>query len=204
LLIQAIAGKVASAGTYTNPLKLSSLMDTFGNNVVTDISINDAVRMIKIAKDIGGSYDSIDLDAPTQPIFTTGWVDNQSVVLPTAGQGDYSQLQALLRSQLPDGYILKEKAVISILNGTTTPGLAAQKAAELKSYGYNVATVDSAPTSSYANTVVVDLTKGKDPYTKNYLEKRFGVKSTTTLPDSTIKPGNASFVIILGQDATLN
>ncbi len=204
LLIEAIAKKVASAGTYTNPLKLSSLMDNFGAHVSTDISIDDAIRMVKIAKQIGGSYDSVDLEQPGKAMFTTGMINGQSVVYPTAGVADYSQLQAYLRTQLPDGYLLKENANVSVLNGTTTPGLAAQKADELKSYGYNVGTVDSAPTTNYATTVVVDLTKGKDPYTKNYLEKRFGVKSTTTLPDNTIKPGNASFVIILGQDETLN
>jgi polyisoprenyl-teichoic acid--peptidoglycan teichoic acid transferase len=204
LLIEAIAKKVSSASTYTNPVKLSQLMDNFGSHVSTDISIDDAVRMMQIAKQIGSTYDSIDLEQPGKAMFTTGMISGQSVVYPVAGLSDYSQLQTYLRSQLPDGYIVKENANITVLNGTDTPGLASQKADELKSYGYNVGTVDSAPTSSYTNTVIVDLSKGKDPYTKNYLEKRYGVKSTTTLPDNTIKPGNASFVIILGQDATLN
>ncbi|HEY5667541.1 MAG TPA: LCP family protein [Candidatus Saccharimonadales bacterium] len=204
LLIEAIVSKVASAGTYTNPVKLSSLMDNFGAHVDTDISIDDAIKMMRLGKQIGSSYDSIDLADPAAPIFKTGMVGSASVVLPVAGIGDYSKLQALLRSKLKDGYILKENANITVLNGTSWPGLAAQKADELKGYGYNVGTVDSAPTSNYTSTVIVDLTNGKNPYTKNYLEKRFGVKSTTTLPDKTIQPGNASFVIILGQDETTN
>jgi len=204
LLIAALTKKVASAGTYTNPVKLSNLMDNFGNHVTTDISINDAVRMAKLGKSIGSSFDSVDLADPAKPLFETGMISGQSVVLPTAGQGDYGEIQALVRSRLKDGYITKENANITVLNGTVSPGLAGEKADELKSYGYNVGTVTDAPTSDFEKTVIVDLTKGKKPYTKNYLEKRFGVKSTTKLPSTTIKPGNASFVIILGQNETLN
>jgi polyisoprenyl-teichoic acid--peptidoglycan teichoic acid transferase len=204
LLIAALTKKVASAGTYTNPVKLSNLMDNFGDHVTTDISINDAVRMAKLGKSIGSNFDSVDLADPAKPLFTTGMISGQSVVLPTAGQNDYSEIQTLIRGRLKDGYIAKENANITVLNGTVQPGLASEKADQLKTYGYNVGTVTDAPTSDYEKTVIVDLTKGKKPYTKNYLEKRYGVKSTTKLPDTTIKPGNASFVIILGQDATIN
>ncbi|HSD56296.1 MAG TPA: LCP family protein, partial [Candidatus Saccharimonadales bacterium] len=206
LLIEALSKKISSAGTFTNPVKLSQLMKNFGDHVTTDISINDAVRMVKLGKSIGGNFDSVDLADPAKPLFRTGMVGNQSVVMPTAGVSDFSEIQALIRTRLRDGYITKENANITVLNGTATSGLATQKADELKSYGYNVGTVDSAPTSDYEKTVIVDLTKGKNkkPYTKNYLEKRYGVKSTTKLPDNTIKPGSASFVIILGQDATIN
>jgi hypothetical protein len=74
----------------------------------------------------------------------------------------------------------------------------------LKYYGYTVGTVGSAPTQTYDQTVIVDLTGGKKPYTQNYLEKRFGVKVTTTMPDQAIQPGNASFIIILGRNETSN
>ncbi len=204
LLIEALAKKVATAGVYTNPVKISDLMDNFGDHIATDMSIDDAVRLLKLGKAIGSNFDSIDMADPAKPLFKTGMIGDQSVVLPTAGQGDYSQIQALIRSDLKDGYLTKENANVTILNGTASAGLASQKADELKGYGYNVGTVADAPTSTYDKTVIVDLTKGKKPYTKNYLEKRFGVKSTTKLPDNTIQPGTASFVIILGQDETIN
>jgi LCP family protein required for cell wall assembly len=204
LLIASLSKKISSAGTYSNPVKLSNLMDNFGDHVTTDLSIDDAVRLAKLGKSIGSSFDSIDLADPAKPMFKTGMVGNQSVVLPVAGQTDYAEIQALIRSKLKDGYILKENATINVLNGTATGGLAGEKADQLRTYGYNVGTVTDAPTSDYEKTVIVDLTKGKKPYTKNYLEKRFGVKSTTKLPDTTIQPGNASFVIILGQNETIN
>lgn len=204
VFIQALAQKLSSAKTYTNPVKVSQLMDAFGDHIATDMSLNDAMRLMGIGKKIGGSFESVDLADPAKPLVKTGSMNGQSVVMPLAGIGDYSQIQALVRSKLKDGYIVKENATLTVLNGTITPGRAGQKAEELRSYGYNVGTVADAPTQNYERTVIVDLTKGKTPYTKNYLEKRLGVKVTTKLPDTAIQPGTASYVIILGQDETTN
>ncbi len=204
VFIEALVQKVASAKTYANPVKVSQLMDAFGDHIVTDMSLNDGMRLVKLGKAIGTKFDSVDLADSAHPLVKTGMISGQSVVLPTAGQGDFSEIQALVRSRLRDGYLAKEDAQVMVLNGTATPGLATQKAEELKSYGYNVGTVADAPTQDVSKTVIVDLTKGKKPYTKNYLEKRFGVKVTRTLPNQAIKPETASFVIILGQNETLN
>lgn len=202
LFITALSQELLSANTFTNPVKISNLMDDFGDHIATDLSISDAVRLAAIGKKVGGKMDSIDLADRAKPLVKTGNISGQSVVLPSAGQGDYSEIQAMVRSRLKDGYLVKENALISVLNGTTMSGLATKKAEELKTYGYNVGTVGDAPTQVYTDTVIVDLTKGKKPYTKNYLQKRFKVKVTTKLPDQTIQAGKANFVIILGSNET--
>lgn len=204
VFLQALTQKVASAKTYTNPVKVSNLMDAFGDHVATDMSLNDGMRLMKIGKAIGGRFESIDFADPAKPLMKTGMISGQSVVMPSLGMSDYSEIQTLVRSKLIDGYLAREKANISVLNGTISPGLAGEKAEGLKTYGYNVGTVADAPSQSYEKTMVVDLTKGKKPYTKNYLEKRFGVKATSKLPDSAIQPGAAGFIIILGQNETIN
>ncbi|HUS26821.1 MAG TPA: LCP family protein [Nevskiaceae bacterium] len=201
LFIAALSEKILSAGTYTNPVKISQLMSAFGDHVALDMSISDAVRLMNIGKGIGASkIESIDLANPASPLVTTGMVNGQSIVRPVAGVGVYDAIQAFVRGKLRDGYLAKENANVTVLNGTALPGLATTKAAELKSYGYNVGTVADAPTHEYKKTVIVDLTNGKDKYTKNYLEKRFNVSATKKLPDASIQAGTANFVIILGQD----
>jgi hypothetical protein len=179
-------------------------MDNFGDHVSTDLSIDDAMRLLSIGRKIGNKFDSVDLADPAKPLVKTGMINGQSVVLPSAGNEDYSEIQNLVRNRLRDGYLASENANVTVLNGTDTPGLATKKADQLKSYGYNVGTVAGAPTQNYQNTVIIDLTKGSKKYTKNYLEKRFGVKVTTQLPDQSIQPGGANFVIILGQNETIN
>lgn len=199
VFLQALAQKVLSAKTFTNPVKVSQLLDAFGDHVATDMSINDAMRLQQLARGVGGNFESIDLASPDKSLVRTDMIAGQSVVVPVAGIGDYSEIHMLMRTKLRDGYLAKENAVVSVLNGTQIAGLAGQKAEELRSYGYNIGTVADAPTQNYQDTVIVDLTKGKKRYTKNYLQKRFDVKATAKLPDQTITTEGAHFVIILGQ-----
>jgi len=201
-VLVALKQKILSLGTFSNPAKLSGLIDAFGNNVVTDISISDASRMYTIGKQItNNNIQSIGLADPPNNFVTTGNIDGLSVVEPRLGLFDYTDIQNYVRNALRDGYIAKENANITILNGTAIPGLATQEATLLKSYGYNVGQVTDAPTHSYANTVLVDLTNDKDKYTRHYLEQRLGTSAVTKLPDSSISPGSANFVIILGGNA---
>ncbi|HSX33898.1 MAG TPA: LCP family protein [Candidatus Saccharimonadales bacterium] len=201
LFIQALTQKILTAGTYTNPLKISQLMSAFGDNVSTDFSISDMLRLAQIIKGIS-NIQSIGLADPPNNYVVTDTVDNLSIVRPTAGIGNYADIQNFVRNTLKDPYIAKENAAIEVLNGTVTPGLATDKGNALKSYGYNVVKVDNAPTSDYTKTVLVDLSGGKKPFTKHYLEDRYGVKAVTKLPDSTIQATGADFVVILGQDET--
>lgn len=199
LLITALSQKILSAGTYANPVKVSQLMDAFGSHVSTDFSVGDAVRLMQIAKEVpSAAITSIGLADQPNPLVRTDTINGQSVVVPAAGTTDFSKIQAYIRSKLPDGYIIKEAAKVDVLNGTSRPGLATTKADELRTYGYIIGRVGDAPTKAYQKTVLVDLTGNKKPYTKNYLEKRFGVKADSQLPDSTIVPEGADFVIILG------
>ena len=143
---------------------------------------------------------SIGLADPPNNFVRTDNVNGQSVVRPSLGLGDYSDIQNFIRNTLKDPYLAKENAVLSVLNGTPTAGLATKQANLLKSYGYNVTVIADAPTQDYAKTTLVDMTGGKKPFTKNYLEKRLGVKAVNRLPDATIQTTGIDFVVILGQN----
>jgi LCP family protein required for cell wall assembly len=200
-LLLALKDKSITLGTLSNPTRISGLINAFGDNVQTDFSLSDATRMYSIFKQINNNgVQSLDLDTPPHQLVTTGNINGQSVVMPKAGLSQYSDIQAYVRSSLQDGYILKEHASIMVLNGTQENGLATAKANELKTYGYNVTTVASAPTNGYAQTILVDLTHGKDKYTKHYLEQRFNTTATSTLPDTAIAPNGADFILVLGSD----
>ncbi|HSX31996.1 MAG TPA: LCP family protein [Candidatus Saccharimonadales bacterium] len=201
LFIQALSQKLLSAGTFTNPVKVSKLMSDFGDHIATDFSVGNAIRLAQIGKDVKASaFKSVGLADPPNNFVRTDNLGGASIVRPTAGIGDYDDIHNYIRNTLRDPYLAKENASLAVLNGTTTAGLATAKSDELKSFGYKVSKVGDAPTQAYAHTVIVDMTKGKKPFTKNYLQKRFGLQTTTKLPDSTIQAQGADFVIILGQD----
>jgi len=200
-VIVALKDKVLSLGTFANPLKVNQLIDAIGDHVSTDFTTNELKRVYDIVKDVpSAKIASIGLADPPNNFVTTDNISNQSVVVPRAGEFAYADIQSYVRNTLRDSFLKSENANIIILNGTSTPGLATLKSTELKSYGYNVTQVADAPTKNYTKTVLIDMTKGVKKYTKNYLEKRLGVTATTSLPDSSIVPGTADFVIILGSN----
>jgi LCP family protein required for cell wall assembly len=203
IMIVALKDKVLSLGTFSNPLKMTQLIDNFGNHVQTNMSsVNELKRLYEIGKTINsGDIASVGLADPPNDYLITGMYGGQSIVRPKAGLTDFSEVQNFVRNKLKDGYIANENASIAVVNGTDISGLATKKAAELKSYGYNVVSVADAPKKGYQKTVIVDLRNGQKKYTKHYLEQRFGVGAVNSLPDNNIQnPGNADFVIILGQD----
>jgi LCP family protein required for cell wall assembly len=201
LIILALKEKTLSLGTFSNPAKISNLLDTFGNHVHTNFSLNDMSRLYDLAKDINSSkVSSIGLADPPNNYVITGNVGGLSVVLPRAGTGDFRQIQSYIRNTLKDSFIKSENASITILNGTSIPGVATSKAEELRSYGYNIVKVDNAPTKTYDKSVLVDFRGGSKKYTKSYLERRFSVSAVGSLPDPAIQPENSDFVIIIGND----
>lgn len=200
-MIQVLKEKIVTLGTLSNPIKIAGLLSSFGNNVQTDISLNDASRLYSVTKDVKpASIKSIGLTTPPNKFITTGNMNGQSIAQPIAGLNDYSAIQNFIRTQLPDGYIVKENAKILVLNGTALPGVASAKSEILKSYGYNVIGASTAPTDGWTKTTVVDLSKGTKKYTANFLKKRYNADLVTRLPDATIQTNGADFVIIVGTD----
>lgn len=201
-LLLALKGKVVSMGTASNPVKISKLISAFGNNVQTDLSVNNASRLYTIMKKVNDTgVTSLSLADASNPLVTTGNINGQSVVLPKAGLYKYDAIQQFLRTKLKDPYIARENAKVLVLNGTPTPGLAATKAEQLKTYGYNVVGTGNTPGSDWTATTLIDLTH-KNKYTKNYLEQRFNQTAAGSLNNSAIQTNGADFVIILGSNET--
>ncbi len=201
-VVIAFKEKVQSAGTYANPVKVTQLLSAFGDHVRTDMSINEVMRLYDIGKNITPEkVASIGLADPPNVLITGENINGLSAQVPKAGTYNYADIQNFVRNQLRDAFIKKENASILILNGTAKEGLASSKATELRSYGYLVSGTGNGPNKDFATTVIVDMRNGEKKYTKNYLEKRFGVSATTQLPDPSIVAGTADFVIILGTDA---
>ncbi|HSX18338.1 MAG TPA: LCP family protein [Candidatus Saccharimonadales bacterium] len=205
LILVALKDKILSAGTFANPVRISSLLDSFGSNVYTDFSRSDLSRVYQITSKVrSNAIVSLDLVTPPHNLLTTGNINGLSIVEPRAGLFEYDDMKSYVRNALRDGFIAKENAQVAIYNATTTAGLATTTATTLKSYGYNVTTVQNATNATNPlATTIVDLSKGVDKYTRHYLEQRFGVAAVSKLPSSfgISPPLGTAFVIILGQDA---
>ena len=204
LVMVALKDKILSLGTFGNPVKVSGLLDSLGGGIYTDFSLGDIMRLYNIMSKIpSGSIASLDMIKPPHDLLTTANLNGLSIVQPRAGIFDYEDIQNYVRGALRDGFLAKENAPVAVYNATDTTGLATAQAKILKSFGYNVTVVDSTKTpTNPARTVLVDLGKGADKYTRNYLQQRYGVTAVTNLPAASgITPPPATrFVIIRGKD----
>lgn len=202
LVIIGLKDKLLSAGTFSNPAKLSQLFDHFGDNVKTSFNFEDLNKVQSIVREIDSNkVQSIGLADPPHFFLTTADVGGLSVVLPAIGQDNYKDIHHYIRNTLRDSFLKQEDAGIVILNGTEQPSLALQKAEELRSYGYKVTRIDTAPTFDYEKTTLIDMGFRDNKYTRHYLQKRLNTLAAGQLPDANIRVGTNDFVIILGNDA---
>ncbi len=201
LVMVALKDKVFSAGTYGNPLTINQLLGDLGDHVSSNFKTEEVLRVYEIMQETpNNEIASVGLADGPNSFVTTSNIGGLSVVIPRAGVFEYDEIKNFVRNALRDGFLANENASVDVYNGTFVGGLAGRTADELKSFGYTVNTIADAPNKGMVDTIIVDLTNGEKKYTKAYLEKRFGVTAVNRMPDSSIDPGGANFVIILGEN----
>lgn len=204
-MLLALKDKIATAGTLSNPKKISGLIKAFGDNIYTDLSVKDATRLYSILQRTSDmDIKTIGLTDPANPLLNTGNIIGQSVVLPKKGLFKYADIQSFLKTQIISPYILKEKARVLLLNGSGTAGLATAKAEQLTKAGYNIVGTANTPQSGYSQTMLIDINGKSKKFTKKLLEQNLKAKAQNSMPDDTINTNGADFVIILGSNETTN
>jgi hypothetical protein len=99
---------------------------------------------------------------------------------------------------LPDSTIESEKAVITVLNGTQTAGLAGKMRTKLTNSSLTVASIGDAQKKGYEKTLIVVLADKPMPATLDALRKITGAEVSQDKPDDANLKGD--FVIIVGND----
>ncbi len=196
-IIKALREKALSAGVLADFNKVSALIQALGNNLRSTFEFKEFRTLVSIAQEIQSEdIKSISLIDEDNPIMTTGDVGGMSIVQPTAGLHDYSELRALLRQKLSSNPIVREAAPIVVLNGSDIAGAAQTEADKLEEVKYTIASVGNAPGTDYPRYTLYQIGKDNDATAKK-LEKRYNVKAKKTKPpvvvDSTIR-----FVLIVG------
>ena len=100
LLLLALKDKASSLGVLGNPIKVGNLFDSLGNNVKTDMKLNEVLRLVTLLKKIPSSkLTSNALNTPGGTNYLTSETTDsgQSVLVPKAGEDDYSQIQAYVQ-----------------------------------------------------------------------------------------------------------
>ncbi len=216
-LFTAVAEKALTLGFLSNPAKISNLFNAFGNNLQTDLTLQNVIRLIQYVKNINLSsvqsyafaYGSTN-NHPTS--LLQGYVDpasGQDALISTDGIGVYTSLTNYYKQLTSTNPLVVESAPITILNASSQVGLAQKEETVLKNQGYNVIKIADASTT-YPNSVIVDQSGGQEPLTLAALKKEFSsqaqITSQTTYGQESYEAVNyeSSFVIILGNNFKLN
>ncbi len=101
-ILTAIGVKAKSLGVLDNPIKISNLFNAFGNNVQTNLSLSNVLRLVQITKGFNlnniksFAYCATLTSASCSKPVIKGYTDpisGQDALIPTLGIGDYSQMQ---------------------------------------------------------------------------------------------------------------
>ncbi len=101
-IIVALKDKATSAGTLANPVAVFNLLGALGDNVTTNLTAGEARSLIGVARAMAaGAMQPLSLTLGNPPVLTTGTASGQSIVLPTAGMFDWSQVRAFIAKNVP-------------------------------------------------------------------------------------------------------
>ncbi|USN96381.1 MAG: LCP family protein [Candidatus Nomurabacteria bacterium] len=197
-IIVALQQKALSAGVLSDFSKVSAIIDALGNNLRTTFQAKEFRTLVSLAQDIKGSdIKSISLNDPNDLIMTTGNVDGQSVVEPSAGTYDYSQLQSFVHQKLSSDPIIQEAAVVSVYNASGVAGMAQTEADKLEADKFTIGTIGNAPSGNYPRYALYQIGSGNSA-TANKLKQLYGVKITKGDPPVTVD-STTKFVLIVGK-----
>ena len=204
-LLFAVKDKILSYQTLLNPYKLSRLYTSITNNLSTNISLKTALNLFEQMKeiDINEALQYTIDDAPGG-LLTAGITEQGAYILkPIAG---YDTLKQFINDLFEFSDTASETALISIQNGTPTPGLAYSLAQELRGYNLDIASYENAAAQDYQRTIIYDKTNGDKPLTTELLKKAIPYAiMTSSIPTHLMNEDESiDFIIIIGQDKAYN
>ena len=189
-IIAAVKDRALSLNTIINPTIISSVINDFGNHLATNIEMWEMVRLVNMTAGINNDdvVNKVIDNSPNSPLHSEISDSGAYVLIPNAGLGDYSEIQAISKNIFFYHYITQENARIAIQNGTTESGLAQKISDELEEADYNVTKIGNAKDYDNEKTVVYDLSNGQKPKSVAALRDLFDANVSTTIPHYFIVP----------------
>ena len=196
-ILIALKEKAMSTGTLSNLGTVTKLLDSFGNNLRTNIQASEIQTLMRVASEVkSNDVRTLSLFGDDNSVVTSGSYGGASVVMPSAGIFDYSGIQTFIKKNLSSDPVAREAAPIIVLNGTGQSGYGQTKADELTKSGYNVTDIGNAPDGTFDKVEIYQI--GKDnSATAAKLASRYKVTIKKIAPPLAVN-GNVRFVVIFG------
>ncbi|MFA6475599.1 MAG: LCP family protein [Patescibacteria group bacterium] len=182
-VLQAFKAKLLSAGTILNPGRMAGMLTDIDSHVQTNLQLWEMYRLYQLTGSINpaNTINRVVDNSPDGLVKTTITSSGADVVVPVAGDYDYSGIQKLAKdifnepvetlhaTSLPSDTSLQPSDItIQVLNGTNERGLANTAAANLTVAGFTVGNVGNAITNDYTTTTIYQIS---DQIDQTILEK---------------------------------
>jgi LCP family protein required for cell wall assembly len=209
LVVAALKQKVVSLGGLGN---LPDLLNSLGDNVVTDLHVNDLEAIYSLLKGVDTkSVLHVSFD-DTNFLYECGYPRNCGASYIYAHDRSYTQVTHYMQNVFVAPAALAQHAPVTIEDASGRGLGASGRWAQLFKY-LAINTTDGGPVARQAVTQVIDESGGKDAATASWLATYFGVTVTVPpspplaatvagVPTATATPAAAAgggVVVILGQ-----
>ena len=175
-----------------------SLASTLGDNLRTNFSIDEMKTLAHLTSSFDfGSMRQVSLIEP-EHLMTTGTIGGISYVLPSAGVGNYSAIQAYVAKMFSSDPRVYEDASILVLNGTEEYGVASAEQTTLAEDGYQNIYADDAPAGEYNDHYTLYTLTDTAPGTKKLLEEKYHTTTKTAADLPAGIPTDYDFILIIG------
>lgn len=213
-VIETIKDKAFSLETFLNVFAINALLDTLGESVKTDMTLEDMESFIKLARTLDTeNISSVVIDAwkkesllrvshvqvgPTAAFILVPRVGNWSEIHDVSE--NIFRLDAL---QVRRDRIAAEAPTLTLL---AAPGdtLIANRMKRIIAEEMQFDTVTLAPQSLLENrpeqSIIVDRSGMEKPFSLDELLKKFALRKEATLPFESAVSDTTDFVIIIGED----
>lgn len=214
LLLEAVKEKLLSRQTLLNPAVLTKLISEFNQDISTNLSSWEMIRLWGLVKDSKREQiiNKVLSDAPNGLLVSGTGQDGAYILTPRSG--NFSEIQTLVHtifdttpanSEKEEIKPLSDSAKIFIANGTWINGLASKTSSTLEQYNFDITGTSNAVERNYEQTVVYDLSSGKKNEALISLKGLVGATQAFNSPIwlEEYKTGEkkSDFLLILGTDA---
>jgi hypothetical protein len=198
---------VVSLGGLGN---LPDLLNSLGDNVVTDLHVNDLEALYSLLKDVNTkSILHVSFD-DTNFLYECGYPTNCGAAYIYAHDRTYAEIAHYVKDVFVDPAVLTQHAPVTIQDASGRGLDASGRWSQLFNY-LSLTTSNGGVVRRSATTQVIDESGGKDAATAKWFAAYFGVTVTTPTPAATplsASPSaatpaatvNGGVVVVLGQD----
>lgn len=214
LLMEAVKEKLLSRQTLLNPTVLAKLISEFNQDVSTNLSTWEMIRLWNLVKDVQRDQiiNKVLSDAPDGLLVSGKGQDGAYILTPRSG--NFSEIKTMVQNIFNTASTTTEEkkvepitdsAKVFIANGTWVSGLASKTSSTLENYKFDIVGTSNAVERNYEQTVVYDLSYGEKNESLTALKNLTGATQAFNSPSwlETYKTGEnkSDFLLILGTDA---